>query len=302
MNTRQTVDWISLTYPTEVALQNYPKLSTNIHELAAAAGEIMQVGGAFTPQRARHGYALVVQNQDGAALLWDSDKSRQGMHLSYSGTTLNGVDAPGVLGTHIGRGARITRLDIALDLLGAEMPVGMMAAALQARKDGDGAAGAPAGNGHKPVLTNAQRWSLIESDSGTTLYVGARSSTAFVRIYDKAAETGSDDRNPWWRVEVELKGARAHKAAIALLRCGVSAARGIVRGVVHFPGVPEWEFLIDYEQIMSFPSDTARRDTDYWLINSVAKTLARRLDFNPALWGEFQRAVVEHLKTDISDI
>lgn len=52
--------------------------------------------------------------------------------------------------------------------------------------------------------------SLIQSDTGTTLYIGARTSDSFWRLYDKTEVL--------LRVEVELKGANAKRAWAAIVR------------------------------------------------------------------------------------
>ncbi len=50
--------------------------------------------------------------------------------------------------------------------------------------------------------------SLIQSDTGTTLYIGSRTSETFWRLYDKTATT--------LRCELEMKGSLARRAGISL--------------------------------------------------------------------------------------
>lgn len=54
------------------------------------------------------------------------------------------------------------------------------------------------------------RKSLIQSDTGDTLYIGSRTSDTFIRIYDKTPTL--------LRLEFELKGAQARRAFTALMQ------------------------------------------------------------------------------------
>jgi len=56
--------------------------------------------------------------------------------------------------------------------------------------------------------------------NGTTLYIGARSSDRFIRIYDKTAESKGVYPERSWRWEIEYKKPRAGIVAARLLRLG----------------------------------------------------------------------------------
>lgn len=45
----------------------------------------------------------------------------------------------------------------------------------------------------------------INSDGGSTLYIGSRTSEGFGRLYDKGRETGTLPAGQWWRWELEAK-------------------------------------------------------------------------------------------------
>ena len=47
---------------------------------------------------------------------------------------------------------------------------------------------------------------IFNSDGGSTLYVGSRSSDLLLRIYDKGRETDTRPAGAWWRFELEVKG------------------------------------------------------------------------------------------------
>lgn len=54
---------------------------------------------------------------------------------------------------------------------------------------------------------------VVNSDGGSTLYIGRRISEQFGRIYNKSAEEKRPDNPPQWRFEVEYKGRTAKRAA-----------------------------------------------------------------------------------------
>jgi hypothetical protein len=92
-------------------------------------------------------------------------------------------------------GFKLTRLDIACDI---KQEIDIPALARKYAK-----------------LPSARHNALIQS-SGATLYIGSRSSTKMLRIYDKRAEQRAE--HPWTRVEIELKQDAARNAASLLLQ------------------------------------------------------------------------------------
>lgn len=70
----------------------------------------------------------------------------------------------------------------------------------------------PSRNGRPPKTT---LW--MGSDGGQTVYIGARVSENFGRVYDKGIESETAPAGEWWRWEVEAKGDTALSAGKALL-------------------------------------------------------------------------------------
>ena len=71
---------------------------------------------------------------------------------------------------------------------------------------------------HRPTSGRKPRATLwTSSDGGSTLYVGARVSENFGRVYDKGQEQKTEPSGSWWRWETELKGATAKGTAIDML-------------------------------------------------------------------------------------
>ena len=63
------------------------------------------------------------------------------------------------------------------------------------------------------IMTTSQTVSLIvtgkKAMGGATTYIGSRSSERMIRVYDKGKQQGT--KLDWTRVEIELKGQRAHQ-------------------------------------------------------------------------------------------
>ena len=62
----------------------------------------------------------------------------------------------------------------------------------------------------------AQASLVVNSKGGSTVYVGARSSQWYGRIYDKGVESGTQAPGTLWRYEVEAKAEAAEAVALAL--------------------------------------------------------------------------------------
>lgn len=285
MSANYLVDWLSVSYSLEQAATLWPTLGVGLKELIFHAKEIAQIHDEYLPVSPRYGYRYVVQSEIGAAVHYTSPDSPQGVHVSYSGTAINTADALTMIEHHLAQGAKVTRLDLAADLRGADIPLDHMFDMMQNRRGKT--------KGPKAV-TRARRFTMMSGSTGNTLYIGSRTSTRMLRIYDKRAQTGSDG-GAWWRAEVELKGAPAHAAAKIVLKRGVVALRGILKSVAHFPGVPEWEYLTDYADVIMVRSDQKLRDTRGWLLSHVAKTVAKQCAREENFLYDFITAVTENI-------
>lgn len=100
----------------------------------------------------------------------------------------------------------VTRLDLAVDSY-FDPPV--TALSRHVYRD---ACHTPSPNGKPPKKTL-----YIDNHGGSTLYVGARASENYGRLYDKGIEQKTHPAGQWWRWEIELKGRVAGEAASQLL-------------------------------------------------------------------------------------
>lgn len=68
-------------------------------------------------------------------------------------------------------------------------------------------------NGRPPT-----RSLILSGDGGSTVYVGARTSEQYGRVYDKGIESKTRPAGSWWRWEVEYKGKLSWLHGSALMR------------------------------------------------------------------------------------
>lgn len=295
MRAEYLVDWLSITYDTDAILDFYPSLEDNLKSVLYHAPVLAHVKESFVPAAPRYGYRYVANAPDGTSVHWTSANSDMGMHVSYPGQAINKHGGIAMLRYHMANGARVTRLDLAADLFDARMPIELLFDMMRAREED---LKLPAGKDSSKgafgrAVTRSRKYFMMSGSTGATLYIGSRTSERMMRIYDKRAQAG-ETGGEHWRAEIELKGPTAHKAAEILLERGTEAIRGILKSVCHFPGVVEWEYLIDFADVIVVRSEARAHDTRGWILGNVAKIVANQARREPGFLTEFLVAVQEH--------
>jgi hypothetical protein len=206
------------------------------------------------------GYNSACRYADGRIELWHTLRPDMGIHVIASGQTLRAMPvSPETYLKHVVQaGGKITRLDVAIDARNANLVPSEATRRIKLEQ----------------VTTKARKFPTWcdAKEAGYTQYIGKKSSTAYARIYDKAAEMGiSED---YTRVEVSFNAERAMEAATLCL--GGKAYLGLVRGFVDFHGWPEWEAVmcadvvrVEYERNIS--------NTKRWLLSAATTSLAREV-------------------------
>lgn len=170
------------------------------------------------------GYTESAHVLDGARIFWHPDKPELGIHvrLNSQSLPLTGLTAIGALNVVSGLGGKITRLDIAFDDTDGGLDIDHMYKMLL---NGD-------------VQTRFRKVARIIGDRigenqrvGDTVNVGSRTSEAFIRIYDKRLQMISKDEkwdefDHWVRVELELKGEKAHCFSGLLAETALAVTNG----------------------------------------------------------------------------
>ena len=91
---------------------------------------------------------------------------------------------------------------------------------------------------NQDYISRFRGWQVIDSDSGSSVTLGSRSSEILVRIYDKAAERGFDDGRHWVRVELQLRRDRALAFLQADGDVGIKF-RGVLSNYVRYVDAPD---------------------------------------------------------------
>lgn len=210
---------------------------------------------------------------NGVRILTNPDRPEMGHHVILSGKALQklvaaGIDLFDLVHDVLALGAKIKRLDLALDIQESGEKVETFVDAYR-----DGLAETATRSFHEV------RGLLPEN--GHTAYFGSRTSERMVRVYDKAAETGLLPLS-WLRVEAEIKGNRAHGIARHLIELPTKqrtrAIHGIIRDIVDFPTIPAWAGALDAVEIDLAPSGRKDTDTKKWLLDACAQSLAKYIE------------------------
>jgi len=272
LDTEFCIDWLHVNEPFKV----YSLLASHIYK----PPQDYQL----TPGSPRHGYTEAMANRAGAVAMRNPNRSDMGVHVGYSGRTLNkyrdyGVNPLVLLRWHIGRGGAVSRIDLAFDVKDTPLNVQTLYEHLI--------------NGR--ATTTAKTYNLIcGNDGGATCYVGSRTSEAFLRIYDKGIESGLGGE--WVRVELELKSSKARFAAYTMANepdaSAFRWAQGWLQGFVSFPDTT-WRALMTMEAIPLARANKPEPDTRQWLINLVAPAMAKYIERTGdyAVYTEFTRIV-----------
>lgn len=126
------------------------------------------------------------------------------------------------------------------------------------------------------------KYTLIrDSEGGSTLYVGSRSSMRYGRIYDKGIELAASPAGKLYRWEMEIKDVLADQA-VAML-CGSSSTQTTILGVVGdffaSRNLPISWRIPSHEEHFSIPK-VRQEDAGSlrWLAGPVASVMARLME------------------------
>jgi len=280
IDTAWSIDWISGTFKGDLNDLDIRKVCTFGFPLKA-----------WTQAVPRFGYSVCFIHPFGHYVMANYGRPEMGVHLAFTGRALRslsegGIEAASMLSWMLEQGAKITRLDLAIDAFDLDIDPMLLA---QAPRVPD----APG---------TARKWSFVKGhDDGCTAYIGSRKSEKFLRIYDKAAEQGLKDRK-WVRFELEFKSDAAKAAAHHFGLLGDAERPGYIKGLIRDLFNPQDE---TFQAVMDAPAQALKtiKDTEdntlEWLVGavakSIAKTMQRRSDLD--VWGMIVEAV--HANLDI---
>jgi hypothetical protein len=167
-----------------------------------------------------HGFDL----HGGGFVLYHPSRPEMGVHVSLPSGSLAALDMPVAALIQMVKewGGMFKRLDLAVDSYSVTM-----ATVKEAWSQGNVV---KYGTQSKIIQNFKDDDDGIPQPVGETLSIGSRSSDAYVRIYDKAAQQGEDGIHT--RCEVELKDRKAEAAAAVIL--GGADLLGLIVSVIDF--------------------------------------------------------------------
>lgn len=198
--------------------------------------------------------------EDGRKMFTSPDHPEWGIHMVWSGTACSNcpVDPIHLICALICADFSFTRIDLAIDVKNANL---LPSQATEEIKNGR-------------IKTRAKEcpaW-YDAAGKGYTQYIGKKSSEIYLKLYDKAAELGTDEDHT--RIELTVRSERADKAARqAVLH---KDFRGMVVSFANFPQWDEWNKAMATTPI-KLPSERKETATRKWLIEQCVPALAREL-------------------------
>lgn len=248
-------DWFTFTYPTGTLTHNDDDASggtiTDIRSLTASAkGLLRYILGAsedlaFTPSYPRYGMRLSLKTDSGAIIHFcpnfpspiDCVTVLPGETLVHVRTLQRSTRS--LANRAVTRGARCTRLDVAIDVFEGDIESYIEDAGQHIT-----------GN----IRRSATVLRPLDDLGGTTLYVGSRKSSRMLRIYEKAKQLKVDIGCPWIRIELEAKRKVSRAMFKAYANGGIRVLVSDIVSRYHFRG-DVWNSLLWY----ATPGKEARR-------------------------------------------
>lgn len=214
-------------------------------------------------------YDSCIQNPYGHLVMWSTAYENQGVNIMFDGRSCNelheaGYDLIEIVKWLSEEEFKFTRLDLAIDIRQVQIDIIEL---FNSEYTGS--------INNEPDLYMKGR----NARGGATIYLGSRTSEKFIRIYDKAKQRKISDIF-WTRVELELKAATATKIAKKMRSMTYEEIATMTQQIIRGMYNPENEtfrgaFSVDPVKVGSTKNED--HDTYVWLMQSVAKTMAKTM-------------------------
>lgn len=266
MSTSAKVDWIACTVPKGwLGAFNYapPSIKTGAYK----------EGGGHKNYTESRTYA------NGLIMMKNDHRDDMRAHVVYSAQTLgniqhsDGLNGWDIIHWHLENDFTFTRLDLAIDAIGEEVDIARYHDLFHAGKKN----------------TRIRTCKIIKEKAPETVCIGSMSTRKnFMRIYDKAIEQDIKELD-WKRFELERRDTGATNTAWMLRNSGYTyeCVAGLMRGCCDFPDDEKWNEIMSGGRIKVDLTPIKRNQTEAWLLNTCAKSLARQCTQNDDLLKEF---------------
>jgi hypothetical protein len=243
-----TIDWIALTIK---ELKSEPEATLL---LVARDTETY-------PNSPTNGYDTSIRTPGGVCAMWHSTRSEMGFHLIISGSALrqllsrSGLSQREILRQLSDLDGKFTRIDIAKDVTDVPIDLDRIYQVLSEGKS----------------KGTARTFSQMHSpNGGNTVYIGSRESERFIRVYDKAAQSGVSGH--WKRFEIECKGMVARAMANMLLQTDNWDAvfNDFAQAMLTLSECPDYMAFFDGStSAVGFPKIEKKSDREAWIMKQV---------------------------------
>jgi hypothetical protein len=234
----------------------------------------------FVETRAFNGYTVGSLFEDGRILMTNPERPDMGAHLLWQGDACDKcpIDPKNLVKHLLSANFSFSRLDMAIDCIGFNLRPERATEELDQKRCKTRAKSAP------------RQDDAIQT--GYTQYVGKKTSEIFLKLYDKAAEMGTDEDHT--RVELTARHARADHAAREIVRG--TDFRAMVVAFADFPFWSEWKEIMDAIPV-KLPAERTETNTERWLLDACAPALARVIYFasNTEFYEKFKDEVMQCL-------
>jgi len=242
--------------------------------------------------RANNGYTNARRYKSGAIVQWHPAHPRMGIHCTYSAQALAfasdnfGLSQDAILSELLQYGC-ISRLDVCLDIDGMDINISDLYKQSLSGK----------------VKTRAKQFGYVESaESGNetgaaTAYIGSmHKRKKLLRVYDKGKQLNLDDFKI--RFELEQHGKLANESAVILRKEPENMLKniaGLIKGYADFSETVAGFAFDNAQAIKASHPQYRKSDTAKWLIETVAKTLAKEVNSDFNVLDDFMSAFKYHL-------
>lgn len=249
------IDWLSfsvLITPAEDATEKdaFYAAAAAIHDLHQDIPEYLSLDAEWEPRNGRAPYRTSWHRPDEGVTIFTHPSLTHSL-VEVSGRGCDAVQARGYMDALLAAvETRLTRIDIACDILTDVRPLAFS---------------------EQRNVKRFKAHSYVNSESGETYYVGARSSARYARVY---RYNPPHERSHFLRVEHVIKAEDAKILARTIQAEGLAsvvASLGQSFGWEH----PEWRLDATPAELAAYRPDRREGKTLYWLADTVAPLLAR---------------------------
>lgn len=248
--------------------------------------------------RGMNGYSHAKQyNATGALEMWHPEYPRMGTLVIYTAKNIHNACenfgcTPLEILDYLSVSAKISRLDVCLDVYDYDLSIHRLYRDAMDKK----------------IKTRAKQISYTESATtgdetgAATLYIGSTTKRKkLLRVYDKGKQLGLD--RLLTRFELETHGALSNQASHKLMgsyaQSGATIA-GMIQGYADFSDTHVARVFENTESVKLTHPQYRKSDTAAWLLDVVAKTLARECFTDSTLFSQFTERFAHEYNTLIN--